>query len=75
MTGGAAPVPRAQAVQSWTSGAKDLVICKTCQASNAAQNLTLPAVAGVGVVLMVAARIFLKPAFFTVPRQSDPGPR
>jgi len=26
MTGGPAPVPRAQAVQSWTSGAKDLVM-------------------------------------------------
>src|SRR6266568_206541 len=26
MTGGPAPLPRAQAVQSWTSGAKDLVM-------------------------------------------------
>ena len=26
MAGGPAPVPRAQAVQSWTSGAKDLVM-------------------------------------------------
>ena len=51
------------------------VIYQTCRASNAAQNLSLLGVAGAGVVLMIAARVFLRPAFFSIPRQSDPGPR
>ena len=46
------------------------VIYKTCAASDAAQNWTLVAVAGAGVVLMLVARFGLRSAFFTVPRES-----
>jgi amino acid transporter len=51
------------------------VIYQTCRASNAAQNLTLLGVAWAGLVLMIAARVLLRPAFFGISRQSDPGPR
>jgi amino acid transporter len=47
------------------------VIYMTCRASDAAQNWTLAAVAGVGVVLMFVARFGLRSAFFSIPRESD----
>jgi amino acid transporter len=46
------------------------VIYKTVTAANAAQNWTLGGTVIVGVILMIAVRLFLRPAFFRTPRES-----
>ena len=47
------------------------VLDKTLSVAPAAQVWSLAGIVGVGLVLMLAARIFLRPAFFQLPRESD----
>jgi amino acid transporter len=47
------------------------VLAKTLSVAPAAQVWSLAGVAGAGVVAMVAVRVFLRPAFFKLPRESD----
>ena len=47
------------------------VLVKTLSTAPAAQVWSLIGVIGAGVAMMVAARIFLRPAFFSLPRESD----
>jgi amino acid transporter len=47
------------------------VLDKTLSVAPAAQVWSLIGVAGTGVVMMPAARIFLRPTFFKLPRESD----
>jgi amino acid transporter len=47
------------------------VLGKTLSVAPAAQVWSLAGVVGVGIVMMLAARIFLRPAFFRLPRESD----
>jgi amino acid transporter len=47
------------------------VLDKTLSVAPAAQVWSLIGVAGTGVVMMLAARIFLRPMFFKLPRESD----
>jgi amino acid transporter len=49
------------------------VLAKTLSMAPAAQVWSLAGIAGVGMVVMLAVRIFLRPAFFQVPRESDAG--
>ncbi len=47
------------------------VLARTLSVAPAAQVWSLIGVAGTGVVVMLAARVFLRPAFFQLPRESD----
>jgi amino acid transporter len=47
------------------------VLAKTLSTAPAAQVWSLIGVIGAGVVMMLTARIFLRPAFFSLPRESD----
>jgi len=47
------------------------VLVKTLSTAPAAQIWSLVGVIGAGVAVMAAARIFLRPAFFSLPRESD----
>jgi len=47
------------------------VLAKTLSVAPAAQVWSLAGIIGVGVVLMLAARVLLRPAFFSLPRESD----
>ena len=47
------------------------VLARTLSVAPAAQVWSLIGVAGTGVVVMLAVRVFLRPAFFQLPRESD----
>ena len=47
------------------------VLAKTLSTAPVAQVWSLTGVIAAGVVMMLAARIFLRPAFFSLPRESD----
>jgi amino acid transporter len=47
------------------------VLARTLSVAPAAQVWSLAGIVGVGVVMMLAARVFLRPAFFQLPRESD----
>jgi amino acid transporter len=51
------------------------VIAKTLQAAPAAQIWSLVGVVGVGLILMLFARLVLRPAFFKIQQESDPAAR
>jgi amino acid transporter len=47
------------------------VLARTLRTAPAAQLWSLAGITGAGVVMMLAARIFLRPGFFSLPRESD----
>lgn len=47
------------------------VLARTLSTVPAAQAWSLAGITGAGVVMMLAARIFLRPGFFSLPRESD----
>ncbi len=47
------------------------VLTNTLSTAPAAQVWSLAGITGAGVVMMLAARIFLRPGFFSLPRESD----
>jgi len=47
------------------------VLARTLSTAPAAQVWSLAGITGAGVVMMLAARIFLRPGFFSLPRESD----
>jgi amino acid transporter len=45
------------------------IIVKTVQTASAAENWSLIGISAAGILMMIAVRVFLRPAFFSIPRE------